>query len=161
MPPIVAGQCPVQTSKNPQYARRQHTIPNHHRTRRQQHNIIHPSRCPQIDPVLAPSALINALGPDPQCPQLMQKPSMTPDNDFWPPNLVKLVKSSLRTDSPPLCTHLFVFELSQEAAQRNYCMLKRFNMSIKRRIRSPCNIFTRPLTQKAVQKGRKMVDRLA
>jgi hypothetical protein len=55
---------------------------------------------------------------------------MTPDINFWPPNIIELVKSILWMDSPPPTTPLFVFKLSQEVAHRNHCILKRFNMSI-------------------------------
>jgi hypothetical protein len=90
-------------------------------------------------PTLAPSALINVLGPNPQCPQSMQESSRTPDTNFWPPNIVKLVKSSLRTDSRPQNAPLFVFKLSQEVAHRNYCLLKKFNMSIEKALGAQSN----------------------
>jgi hypothetical protein len=50
-----------------------------------------------------------------------------------------MVKASLKTDSPPPTAPLLVFKLSREVAHRNYCILKRFNMSIEKALGAQSN----------------------
>jgi hypothetical protein len=55
-----------------------------------------------------------------------------PPTNFWPENLLKIIKSMVNvpctTPSPPL----FEFKLTLEAAHKNYCIVRKFNNNIKK-----------------------------
>ncbi len=54
---------------------------------------------------------------------------------YWPSNLIKIIKSVVATISPKPTPPLFMFEMSSEAAHKNYCIFKkRFNNDIKQAI---------------------------
>ena len=55
-----------------------------------------------------------------------QKISSTASPPNWPENLIALISTVSNRPSPPLMPSLFSFELSPEAAQRNYCVLRKF-----------------------------------
>ena len=54
------------------------------------------------------------------------KISSTASPPNWPENLIALISTVSNRPSPPLIPPLFSFELSTEAAQRNYCVLRKF-----------------------------------
>jgi hypothetical protein len=49
---------------------------------------------------------------------------------FWPDNLVEEVRKITNSPSPTPSPPLFAFQLSREAALKNYCVLKRFGLCI-------------------------------
>ena len=51
---------------------------------------------------------------------------------FWPRNIVPIIKAIQNTDCPCPSPPLFKFELTKEAAARNFCILTKFNMSIEK-----------------------------
>jgi hypothetical protein len=54
---------------------------------------------------------------------------------FWPPNLIKIIKSVVATISPKPTPPLFMFKMSSEAAHKNCCILKtKFNNDINQAI---------------------------
>jgi hypothetical protein len=53
---------------------------------------------------------------------------------WWPPNITSLITTILATPVPTPQPSLFTFELTNEAASRNLCILKRFNRNLQQAI---------------------------
>ena len=55
---------------------------------------------------------------------------------YWPKHIVRITKDIQATHSLWPSPPLFLFELSQESANKNYCVLKQFNMNIETALRA-------------------------
>ncbi len=53
---------------------------------------------------------------------------------WWPPNITSVITTILATPAPIPQPTLFTFELTNEAASRNLCILKRFNRNLQQAI---------------------------
>jgi hypothetical protein len=59
--------------------------------------------------------------------------------NFWPPDLIQQIRNAIATESPKPDGPLFQFELSLEAAHKNYCLMKHFNYDIGKALESQQN----------------------
>jgi hypothetical protein len=60
----------------------------------------------------------------------------TSTNHFWPINILYIIADIQETESPPPLPPLFTFELSKEATQMNFCILKCFNMDVEQALKA-------------------------
>ena len=113
--------------------------PNHHNTALQQ-----PFPTPSHTPLILattekikhapPNAhpIFNIQEPPSPIAELLQTPTPSDMHTFvpWPSNLIQIIKSILATNLPQPETPEFVFELTREAALKNFCILLRHKMDL-------------------------------
>jgi hypothetical protein len=95
-----------------------------------------------LPPLASPGKAINGRGTvhpheDPiQEVQAKCQKSSTSVNEslsqFWPPKLLDMIKSIVKLESPCPVKLLLIFNLDSKAAEKNYFILKKFNLDIGR-----------------------------
>jgi hypothetical protein len=56
-----------------------------------------------------------------------------PPSNIWPSNMMEIIKSITRSESPCPEPPLFQFDMSSKTAEKNFLILWRFNFNLRRR----------------------------
>jgi hypothetical protein len=72
-------------------------------------------------------------------PQKASNPDNAPSvktHSYWPDEIIPIIKSIFSTITPSPKPSLFTFDLSLEAAHKNYCIMKRFDSNLGKALKA-------------------------